>query len=293
MKILILADPSNSHTVKWVNSLSSAGIEIFLFGLSKYDASDYNSSVKIETLKTPSSIKSKLSGNFFKIIYFSVIPKLKKIIKNFKPDILHAHYAGSYGLMGSLLNFHPFILSVWGVDINIYPHISFVHNFFIKFALGKSDVLLATSEALKQETLKFVQKKIQVTPFGIDLSKFKPKEVRSVFYNDDIVVGTIKRLERKYGIDLLIKAFEVVKKRHPDMPLKLLLVGEGSIRNELVNLVNKLGLNDSTIFTGNISMNDVAEYHNMLDIAVYFSKTEAFGVSILESSASEKPVIVK
>ena len=292
MKILILADPSNPHTVKWVNSLSTAGIEIFLFGLSKYDANDYSSKVKIETLKTPSSIKSKLSGNIFKIIYFTVIPKLKKIIKNYKPDILHAHYAGSYGLMRSLLNFHPFILSVWGVDINIYPHISFLHKYFIKYTLRKSDVLLATSEALKEETLRYVQKDIKVTPFGIDLNKFKPENVQSGFSEDDIVIGTVKRLEHKYGIDQLIKAFSIVKKNHPELPLKLLLVGEGSIRNQLVDLAAELGLNETIIFAGNVSISEVANFHNMIDISVYLSKTESFGVSVLESSASEKPVIV-
>ena len=57
----------------------------------------------------------------------------------------------------------------------------------------------------------------------------------------------VKRLEQKYGIDELIKAFAQVKNKHPELPLKLLLVGEGSVRNQLTNLVNQLGLKDSTI----------------------------------------------
>jgi len=136
MKILLLADPSNPHTIKWVNSLSESGIDIFLFGLSKYDESAYPESVKIESFNTPSAIKSKLSGNFFKIIYLTVVIKLKRICKDYKPDIIHAHYASSYGLIGALTDFHPYILSVWGVDINLYPKVSFIHNYLV-FLLNK------------------------------------------------------------------------------------------------------------------------------------------------------------
>lgn len=292
MKILLLADPSNPHTIRWANSLSKRGVDIFLFGLSKYDKAMYADSIKIESLKTPSIIKSKLSGNLFKVIYFSVILKIRRICSNYKPDILHAHYASSYGLIGALTKFHPYILSVWGVDINIYPKVSFIHNRLINYALKKTDYLLATSNILKEETLKYVDKEIEVTPFGIDLNIFKPMRVNSLFSEDDIVIGTVKRLEEKYGIDELIKTFAVLKNKHTDIPLKLLLVGEGSIRSKLMNLVDQLGIAHLTIFTGEIMVDKVAEYHNMIDISVFLSKTESFGVSILEASATEKPVVV-
>ena len=96
MKILLLSDPSNSHTVKWANTLQERGIEVFLFGLSDYDPSPYHQGIEIESLKTPSSIKNKLNGNILKSVYLLKIPALKKVIKSFKPDLLHSHYAASY-----------------------------------------------------------------------------------------------------------------------------------------------------------------------------------------------------
>ena len=292
MKILLLADPSNPHTIKWVNSLSEKEVDIFLFGLSKYDDSLYPDSIKIESFRTPSIIKSKLSGNVFKIIYISAFLKIKRIIDKFKPDIIHAHYAGSYGLLGALTKFHPYILSVWGVDINIYPKVSFIHNYLIKYSLNKADTLLATSKILKEETKKYTHKEIEITPFGIDLHLFKKINTRSIFSSEDIVIGTVKRLEEKYGIDDLIKAFGIVRDSHPNLSLKLLLVGDGSIREKLTNLVNQLDLDDVVTFAGEIPISKVVDYHNMMDIEVFLSKTESFGVSVLEASATETPVIV-
>lgn len=292
MKVLLLSDPSSPHTIKWVNSLHQKGIEIFLFGLSKYDPTQYNDDIKIESLRTPESIKAKLDGNFLKLMYLSAFPRLKKIIKTFKPDILHAHYAASYGLMGALAGFHPFILSVWGIDILTFPNNSVLHKKMIEYSLKKADKVLATSYYLARETNKYVNKEILITPFGIDTEKFKSKIIDPIFMEDDIVIGTVKSMERKYGIEYLIKSFSLIKKKYKHKNLKLLLVGDGSLEDKFKQMIDELGITDSSIITGQIPFNNVADYHNQLSIAVYVSKVESFGVSILESSACEKPVVV-
>jgi glycosyltransferase involved in cell wall biosynthesis len=212
MKILILADPSSSHTIKWVNTLHRRGINVFLFGLSKYDQTQYDDGIRIESLQTPDSIKAKLDGDFLKLMYLAAFPKLKKIIRTFKPDILHAHYAASYGVIGAFTGFHPFILSVWGIDILTFPKNSVLHKKMIEYSLKKADNVLATSSYLAKETNKYTNKDILITPFGIDTEEFKPKIVDPIFMEDDIVIGTIKSMERKYGIEYLIKSFSIVKK---------------------------------------------------------------------------------
>jgi len=292
MKILILSDPSSSHTIKWVNSLHRKGIEVFLFGLSKYDPSQYDEDIRIESLQTPDSIKAKLDGNFLKSIYLAAFPKLKKIIKDFKPDILHAHYAASYGLIGALTGFHPFILSVWGIDILTFPNNSILHKKMIEYSLKKADKVLATSYYLGKETNKYTNKEILITPFGIDTEQFSPKIVDTIFKDDDIVIGAVKSMERKYGIEYLIKSFSILKKKYPDKKLKLLLVGGGSLEDKFKQMISELEITNSSIITGQVPFNKVADYHNQLSIAVYVSKVESFGVSILESSACEKPVVV-
>jgi glycosyltransferase involved in cell wall biosynthesis len=292
MKILILADPSSSHTIKWVNTLHRRGINVFLFGLSKYDQTQYDDGIRIESLQTPDSIKAKLDGNFLKLMYLAAFPKLKKIIRTFKPDILHAHYAASYGVIGAFTGFHPFILSVWGIDILTFPKNSVLHKKMIEYSLKKADNVLATSSYLAKETNKYTNKDILITPFGIDMEEFKPKIVDPIFMEDDIVIGTIKSMERKYGIEYLIKSFSIVKKKYQHKNIKLLLVGGGSLEDKFKQMIDELGITDSSIITGQIPFNKVADYHNQLSIAVYVSKVESFGVSILESSACEKPVVV-
>ena len=227
-----------------------------------------------------------------KIRYLKILPLVKKIIKEFSPDIVHAHYASSYGLLGVLSGFHPFIISIWGSDVFDFPKKSFIHKYVLKYNLGKADYILSTSIAMAEEIRLYTDKKIEVTPFGIDLEKFKEFEVESLFADIDIVIGTIKSLEDVYGVEYLIRTFKLLVDKYPHLPLKLLIVGSGSLESELKNLVQALRLSTQTIFTGEVLAKDVPKYLNMLSIYVALSKRESFGVAVLEASACSKPVIV-
>lgn len=293
LRILLLSDCDSAHTIKWATSLSKQGLDIVIFSLNNFTVDDYREFKNIKVIAL-NQVISKGEGSFEKIKYLNALPLLKKTIKDFKPDILHAHYATSYGLLGAMSNFHPFILSVWGSDVFSFPRKSFFHKAVLKFNLNRADKLLSTSHIMVKETNIYTDKHIDVTPFGIDLEKFKPMTVNSVFSPDDFVIGTVKTLEEKYGIEFLIKAFKIVSEKYPNLPLKLLIVGAGSLEKNLKQLAKKIDIQDKTIFTGRIPFAEVPKYHNMLTISVSVSTShsESFGVAIIEASACAKPVVV-
>ena len=292
MRLLLLSDPNSPHTIKWAKSLAKNGIEIIIFGIGDLTVDDYKgiANIKVQTLN---QIITRNEGSLSKLKYLKALPLIKQIIKNFKPDIIHAHYATSYGLLGALGNFSPFILSVWGSDVFSFPNKSLLHKAILKYALKKADKILSTSHVMAKETKKYTNKNIEVIPFGIDTEQFKPENTKEeLFQKDDIVIGTIKTLEGKYGIKYLIHAFKVVSDKYSNLPLKLLIVGGGSLEKELKNLVKKLDIEDKTTFTGKIPFNEVSKYHNMLSVSVSVSDSESFGVAVVEASSCAKPVVV-
>jgi L-malate glycosyltransferase len=294
LKVILLADPFSAHVIKWANGLNSKGVEVLVFGLSEYDPIQFDPGVKVEIFKIPQFVKWQNDGNWMKSTYLLSITKLNKIIKKFECDILHAHSASSYGLLGSLTNFHPYIISVWGNDVYNFPQKSKLFSYLIKNNFNKCDRIFSTSKVMAAETSKYTNKEIIVTPFGIDIEKFRPYTSDSLFSDNDIVIGTIKSLEKKYGSEDLLNAFINVKKKYPAMPLKLLMVGRGSLENSLKKIVQDNYLENDVIITGFVPFNQIPRFHNMLDIYVAPSteKSETFGVAILEASACAKPVIV-
>lgn len=294
MKVLLLSDAYSIHTIKWAKSLSKKGIEIAVFSLNcnENEVNPYQQNNNIKVYCCIDKNAKKRSSGFAKISYLKALPCLKQVIKEFKPDIVHAHYASSYGLLGALSGFHPFILSVWGSDVFDFPNISFLHKSVIKYNLSKADKILSTSKVMAIETNKYTDKEVVVTPFGIDLDKFKSLEVNSLFDKNDIVIGTVKTLEEKYGIEYLIKAFAIVKNKYKKFSLKLLIVGDGSLSENLKKLVHDLNIEDETVFTGKIAHELVPVYDNMLSVSVSVSNSESFGVAVIEASACGKPVVV-
>lgn len=280
-RILFLASASAIHTTRWVNTIVDRGYEVHLVSLAP--------------------IRDPLDSRIFYYQapfppqwgYFANSLWVRRLIARSKPDLVHAHYASGYGMLATLAGFHPTILSVWGSDVYVVPNRSLLHKHLLKLYLAKADKILSTSHAMAKEISKYTSKPIEVTPFGVDLDQFKPQPVESLFDPTDIVIGTVKTLDKTYGIEYLIQAFRLLKDKYPDLPLKLLIVGGGPLEADLKSMVRELDLARDTLFTGRVKHTDVPKYHNMLSISVSVSvDVESFGVAVVEASACGKPVVV-
>ncbi len=288
MKILLLSDTHSEHTEKWALGLANSGVKVGLFSFNKANYEWYiheNITVFFEPEK-----KINAENKLNKLAYIKYVSILKKIIQNFKPDILHAHYATSYGLVGALSDFHPFVISSWGTDVMKFPNKNFVAKFILKYNFKKADLLCATSHTIKDYIHRVVNFPVSVIPFGIDTEVFKPKQVNSLFKPTDFILGSIKPVEKLYNIDVLIKAFALLLSKHSN--LKLLIIGEGTALKELKELGKSLGVYQNIVFTGRIPHSEISNYYNMLDVLVNISEYESFGVSVVEAMACGIPVVV-
>lgn len=293
MKILFLADLNSEHTIKWGNALILKNIDIKIFGFSKLlNNNNLNRQIIVFSGDIKINDKEKIYTKLSKIRYLKYIFYLKKIIKEFKPDIIHSHYASSYGLLGALSGFHPLLVSVWGSDIFDFPRKNLFRKKILKFVFNKADIILSTSNVMAKETVKYTDKQVNVIPFGIDVNFFRPFETESIFSENSFVIGTVKSLEKIYGIDTLLRSFKMLKEKFPDKELKLLIIGEGTEKENLIKLSISLGIDTDTVFTGKMIHSKLPLYYNMMDVALFLSRKESFGVSVLESLSCEIPVIV-
>jgi L-malate glycosyltransferase len=292
MRILMLSDINSAHTQKWAISLAERGLEVGVFSISS-PRLDWYTDNGIRAF-IPVSVKESVfsSGPVRKLLFLRLIPFLRRVQKSFRPDIVHAHYATSYGFIGAMAGFHPFVISAWGSDVKALWPLKIVGRPLLKFNFRKADALLATSQAMVPMMRAFSEKEVIVTPFGVDTEVFRKFDAGRMFHPDDLVIGTIKALEPTYGIPYLIRAFHIVKQRNPKLRLKLLIVGAGSMEAELKSLTGELGLEESVFFNGSAPYKDVPDYYNRMDIFVALSLWESFGVAVLEASACCLPVVV-
>ncbi|MBL4902445.1 MAG: glycosyltransferase [Desulfocapsa sp.] len=288
MKLAFCSGRNSPHTVRWVNSLAQRGHEILLISV-HCTGDPLDSRIKIKLLPFPPGIG-----------YYLNSPLAAVALRQFAPDLLHIHSASGYGTLGRLMRFHPCILSVWGSDVYDVPWQSPTKRKIVLKNLHNADFICSTSHCMAAETKRLCPEieDITVTPFGIDIDKFFPNITEK---KEEIInVGTVKRLEQKYAVDTLIKAFaktrDDLQVSTPDLAskLRLTIVGEGSELESLILLSEKLDVNAVTEFVGAIPHDQVPSLLNSFDIFVALSRldSESFGVAILEASACNVPVVV-
>ena len=290
MKIVLLSGASSIHTVRWANGLSAAGHNVHV--ISQHPMVDpFSSAVKVHLLPFRGTLG-----------YFTIVPAVRKLLDQIKPDIVNAHYASGYGTTARLVDYHPWVLSVWGSDIYDFPHKSPLHKWLVTKNLRAADQVASTSNCMADETRTLTPELVDIciTPFGVDLAAYAGLKPETAEQKQKLVIGTVKTMKPKYGVDTLIEAYAILvktlcKKAGVNIPeLELRLVGGGEQTNELKVLAEQLGVAGSVKFIGQVSHTAVPQELAKLDIYVALSRldSESFGVAIIEAGAAGRPVVV-
>lgn len=284
MRICFVGPSESSHIIKWCDWFNSHGHEVHVISFTDHKIV----SAQVHTV----SIGVDPNGNELqKIKYMLTGKRIKRIIDEIKPDVINAHYATSYGVAMALSGIKNYILSIWGSDIFEFPQKSPLHKVLLKFSLKNAPYLFSTSRAMADEAHKYVNRKIYITPFGVDMDNFSPAKRTRLDNDDAFIIGTVKGLNDNYGIKyILMAASEVVNSTH--INLKLRIAGKGDKEQEYRALAKDLGVDDITNWLGYIPQEQASiEWANM-DIAVIPSIRESFGVSAVEAQACATPVII-
>ncbi|MFC1668447.1 glycosyltransferase family 4 protein [Chlamydiota bacterium] len=172
--------------------------------------------------------------------------------------------------------------------VGLIPGIDYVLSLFIT-------KIIAVSASIKKELVKkhINKKKIRVIYNGINSKTFRyssdKKAVRKRFgVNDDaIVIGTVARLEYQKGLFFFIDAIPRVVEQFPKATF--LIVGRGSLKEQLIQRAHSLGVTKYIAFTGFCS--DIANVMNSFDVFVLPSLWEPFPNVLLEAMILGKPVV--
>lgn len=228
--------------------------------------------------------------------------QLNKILQKIKPDLLHLHLwnPGScrYALMLNEKISPPIVVT----EHDPFP-LKGLKKSMKKKSLKKIKQIICVSNSNGELVAKLfpeTETKISVVHNGIDLDAFE----RSIFpfsnqqrntvrhthfsaLNTDFVILSIAALHPRKGLKYLIEAMRTVSEIHPEA--KLVIVGEGQQKKELLKKINKYKLTEKIILTG--TLKDIPKVIKSSDLFVLPSIKEAFGIVLLEAMAAPLPII--
>ncbi|HOQ79898.1 MAG TPA: glycosyltransferase [Candidatus Cloacimonadota bacterium] len=218
------------------------------------------------------------------------ILKLRKIIKELQPDIVHTHTskAGMIGRITAWLCRVPRIYHTYHGLVfqgHFGKTLSKVSVFIERLMAIISTKVISISPILTQELLRLrvcKAEKIIDIPLGFDLiMPAEPKSLRQLYQipDDKIIVAAIGRFAKVKNHELFIDIAERVCQRSKG--IQFLMIGDGERREELQELINKRNLQADIIITG--FFNDLYNYYPEVDINLLTSLNEGTPVTIIES----------
>lgn len=223
--------------------------------------------------------------------------KLFKLIKENKFDIVHSHLNSYGGIVAKLAGAPSVVHTRHGVfwsedELN---NISIPLKYFQKIKSGIFDTTIALGEYEKKtlkEKFSYDENKIASTINGVDVEEINSKVDRTktkleLFGTDEMIIGLVVRLEKQKGLDYLLDAVNLIKDRIDG--IKFVIIGSGSMKEELTNKRNSMGLEEKIIFMD--YKKNILDYVNNFDFMVLTSLWEGLSYAVQEAMALGKPVI--
>ncbi|MBQ3198772.1 MAG: glycosyltransferase [Firmicutes bacterium] len=237
-----------------------------------------------------------------------------KYIRDFNPDIIHLHTEfgiGFFGMHWALKHDVPLVYTLHTMyDDYVYyiaprPFIpaarSLSHRYISRYITNCDAITGPSLKCQEYVDALGIKRQVRVIPNPVELDKFTPENIRP----EDVAAVRQKhnlpddcdyalfvgRLGREKSADVLIDCWaEAVA---PEDKLKLLIVGDGPVRDELMQQAERLGVTDRVIFPGKVMHDDMPPYLALGSLYITASLSDTNSISMLEGMAAGLPVLQK
>ena len=288
LKLCFIANPNSIHTEKWLRYFINQMHEVHLIPVRNYNK------------RIPGVIYHNLEGKFKSIPILWIIEKIikaRRLIKKLSPDIIHGHYISGSGILSYLCGFKPLVITAWGSDINSYSEYSFVKKILLRRTVQNANLITVVSNDLRKRVIKLgaSRENSYIIQFGIDTKLFHSgydvsalKKKLKIEDNEKIIFSP-RMMLFKYNIDNIIKAFKLLQRDFGNLRLILKSYLEkdkdkGYIKY-IKRLVKELGIEDRTIFIGQVKYSTMPKLYNLSDVVVSIPNTDGAPLSVLEGMA--------
>lgn len=277
MKILFLGEAISPHLIRWHNSFEKLGWDV---KMASCDFRDDFSGVRLR----PKWSKGPLR-------YISIVDQAEKLIAEYEPNIINAHFLPTYGLTAALINAHPLVLTLWGSDLLLTGTRGFLRTKRSQFVLKRADLVVMDSQMMVAETKKiFPIERHLVVSFGVRKSWFESGEARNLTESKPLRVLSTRRHEPLYDVATLLRAARILQDF--GLHMKLTVAGSGSQEQCLRELAAELGIDAMTTFTGYQNDEQLFNLYRSHDVYVSTAKSDSSSVSLLEAMSQKMYPVV-
>lgn len=271
MRICLLGNAADIHVQRWAAFFIKRGHEVQIISLS----SGAVEGAKVHHVLWWPRVKH--------VGYPATLPRIRRLVKRISPDVLHSHYAISYGVLGALTGFRPHVIGAWGSDILITPGTSKLRWAVLVRALRRADLITSLSAQITRVLIErgVPPEKIETIPFGVDTQLFRARGNSDC--DPDVDIICTRRLDSVYNVAVLLRALPQIIARRPN--LVCVLAGDGPQKEALKTLAHNLGIENHLRWLGWLSPAELATWLRRAKVYVSPSLSDGTSTALTEAMA--------
>ena len=277
MRILMLGDSGTEHVQRWAAHFRRKGDDVMVATAQTSGAAD---------------VRLRLPLRWSALGYPLLVPVLKRLADEFKPDVTVAHYLPNYGLLTVLADLRPRMLLAWGSDLLVLPKRGPLQRARLGYVARRGGTFLVDANMLVEPLvlLGAPVERVYVCPFGADEDVMALGENVSRPRSDFPVLFCNRRLEPAYRNQVLIEALGLLGS--DDQTFNVIIANDGTQREKLQRLCHYVGVSNRVRFTGFLERDEYLSCLGQSDIYVATSPSDSTSVSLLEAMAAGHACVV-
>jgi L-malate glycosyltransferase len=293
MRILYFTRDYSPHDHRFLSALAETEHEVFLLRLERRNA-------LVDDRPVPQNIRQIVwKGGYEPFRWrnaFSMRKDLQRVIREVKPDLIHAGPVQTTAFLAAWSRFRPLVTMSWGTDLLQDADSSSTLRWLTRYTLRHSSVLVGDCQAVadKAALMGYPPQRTVVFPWGVDLKVFSPAKKTGSYYpvgqNSSFILLSLRSWEPLYGVDVIVKAFALAARQAPG--LHLVLLGSGSQAGLINRLIIDNDIHDKVTIGGQVSNVDLPQYYRDADLYLSASHSDGSSVSLMEALACGLPVLV-
>ena len=292
LRILVIADGRSIHTLRFARRLVDRGHEVHIVSDRVGSTDRLAAGIHfhdVQTLDLLTRVRGLRRRWFGRAI--------ANLAARIDADVVHGHGIGPYAYWAAQSGVHPLVVSPWGRDVLLDAHHE-PGRTRSRIALEAADWLVVNSAAIEQAAIEAGADRARISHviWHTQLSGFAPDRGDPVALRrgldlpaDSVIVMSLRNFQARTNIDVLVRAFDAVRRAIPQARLVLAARG-GAEREPVERAVRELGLEDLVRFH-RVEPEQLPVLVASGDVVVTIADTDSSPSSLLEAMASGRPIV--